>query len=358
MRRPPTTSSAVATAVLGSVCGTLVTSALDTSPTVRLVAAALGAALPPLVATAGRFRGLRVAVALAVTFGALLTTYSGFTALDYAAARASTFPLPPAAPDPDRPTTPPPTVPPTVPPTRLPGPGIAFAPSTVSCTSEGCGGPVTITSTGAARLRIDAIEVDGEAAARFGYDGDCAHRQLAPSQTCTLRVEFRQSGTGRTRHARLVINQNLPGPPTFVALSGVDGPAPRADVSVSTDGVTCVHQRAGALGGRDALQLFLPVRLTGADPGSLPGLVRLTARSDRGPVADLRTAVGDGDARTVAALPLRPTHYGRTHHVVVRVDPAGEIPEADEGNNRIRVTVELPQQPGSSVELDCAAVAG
>jgi hypothetical protein len=71
-------------AVVASVCGTLVTGAFEASPNMRLFGAALGAALPPLIAVAGPFVGLRAATGVLVAAGSLIVTYSGFTAVDYA----------------------------------------------------------------------------------------------------------------------------------------------------------------------------------------------------------------------------------------------------------------------------------
>jgi hypothetical protein len=87
-------------AILGSICGTLITGALDTSPTVRLVGAALGSAVPTLVTFAGPYRRLRLGIAAGVTAVALFVTYGGFTLFDFATDRNETFPLPAAAPDP------------------------------------------------------------------------------------------------------------------------------------------------------------------------------------------------------------------------------------------------------------------
>jgi hypothetical protein len=90
----------VALAVVGSVCGTLITSALDTSPTVTLIGAVLGSAIPTLVTFAGRYHHLRAGVGIAVTVAALFITYGGFTMFDFATDRTHTFPLPPAGPKP------------------------------------------------------------------------------------------------------------------------------------------------------------------------------------------------------------------------------------------------------------------
>jgi hypothetical protein len=87
----------VVLAMISSVCATLITNDLDTSPTVSLIGAALAAAVPALMTAGGRHG---VTLGIAVTTVALLVTYGGFTAFDYATDRPETFPLPAAAPQP------------------------------------------------------------------------------------------------------------------------------------------------------------------------------------------------------------------------------------------------------------------
>jgi PASTA domain len=88
----------VVLAMISSICVTLINNALDTSPTVTLIGAALAAAVPALI-TAGGAHG--VTLGIGVTAVALFVTYGGFTLVDYAADRPQTFPLPEAAPKPD-----------------------------------------------------------------------------------------------------------------------------------------------------------------------------------------------------------------------------------------------------------------
>jgi hypothetical protein len=94
-RRPET---AVLLAMVGSVCATLIAHGLNTSPTVRLIGAALAAAVTALIAAGGR----HLFLGIGVTIVALVITYTGFTAFDYATDRPKTFPLPPSAPNPEQ----------------------------------------------------------------------------------------------------------------------------------------------------------------------------------------------------------------------------------------------------------------
>jgi hypothetical protein len=88
----------VVLAMISSICVTLINNALDTSPTVTLIGAALAAAVPALITAGGRHG---VALGIGVTAVALLVTYGGFTVFDYATDRPQTFPVPEAVPEPD-----------------------------------------------------------------------------------------------------------------------------------------------------------------------------------------------------------------------------------------------------------------
>jgi hypothetical protein len=223
-------------AVLASVCGTLVTGAFEASPSMRLFGAALGAAIPPLIAVAGPFVALRAATGVMVAAGSLLVTYSGFTVADYATNQEqSTFPLPQALP----PTSPTPT--PTVTPTTPSDMGetcagefdelcISWTPTVLHCSVEGCDDDVTVQSTGSEVLVIGKIEFDGLAAGSFSKGGDCEnpelHRELRAGEECSITVHYTPGEAGG---ARLVIHQNLPGDPTYVALEGEVDPSQPAE---------------------------------------------------------------------------------------------------------------------------------
>ncbi len=146
------TSIQAVLAIVGSVCGTLLSGALTTSPTLKLVGAAFGAAIPPLISQAGRFHQVRAGVGIAVTVGALFLTYGGFTLLDVATGRPATFPAPPvmqSASAADNPGD------------RLGdacgGICIEVTATSLSCTGDGCD-PLTIKSTGSKPLLVRSIE--------------------------------------------------------------------------------------------------------------------------------------------------------------------------------------------------------
>jgi len=177
-------------AIVGSVCGTLLSGALTTSPTLKLVGAAFGAAIPPLISQAGRFHQVRAGVGIAVTVGALFLTYGGFTLLDVATGRPATFPAPPvmqSASAADNPGD------------RLGdacgGICIEVTATSLSCTGDGCD-PLTIKSTGSKPLLVRSIEIDGEAAADFHHGGECQDKKLSPNDECVLTVTFTPSSDG------------------------------------------------------------------------------------------------------------------------------------------------------------------
>jgi hypothetical protein len=204
----------VVLAMIGSVCGALLTGALNTSPTGRLIGAALGAAIPTLVGYAGPYGKLRVGAGIGVTALALFLTYGGFTLFDYAADRSETFPLPSAMPDPQG-------VPSIV--TKEDGLSLEVTPKTVQCSGDRCD-EVTVTSTGEKLLKIDGIEFVGDAAEEFSHGGDCDSRSLRKDEECRVAVSFTPSGVSGTRNAILRIHQNLSGPATDVAVeSEVEG---------------------------------------------------------------------------------------------------------------------------------------
>jgi hypothetical protein len=256
----------------------------------------------------------------------------------YAAEQPSAFPLPPGAA--------PPTTPPTFPPTTTPPPshepgtaGIEITPTQpLRCANERCEHPVTIHSTGTAALIIGEIELDGENAADFQRAGRCENTRLQPGQECVFGMRFMPTGRWETRHARLVIHQNLPGPPSFLTLEGTLPQPPSADLTVSSEGAHCNYRPAGATGG-GALQVRFRLLLTSTDPDTVTPPVRVTATSTSKLAADYRSTK---PGWSTATFTLQPAHFGHTHLIIVTVDPTNEITENNETNNQTRITINLP----------------
>ncbi len=302
-------------AVVASVCGTLVTGAFDTSPSMRLFGATLGAAIPPLIAVAGPFAGLRAATGVLVAAGALFVTYSGFTVADYATNQEqSTFPLPQALP----PTSPTPT--PTATPTTPSDTAetcagelcISVTPTVLHCSSESCDDDVTVQSTGSELLVITTIEFDGPAASSFSQNGDCEnlelHRELHEGEECSITVHYTP---GAARDARLVIHQNLPELPTFVALEGEVDPSKPAE---TCEGELCISVTPTALHcSSEGCDDDVTVQSTGS------ALLRITTIEFDGPAAGSFSHDGECEDREL--------HEGEECSITVQFTP-GEAGQA------------------------------
>jgi hypothetical protein len=296
-----------------------------------------------MISLAGPYRGLRVTAAIALTALALLVTYSGFTLFAYAAKQPPILPLPPGFSQPA---------------THSPVPdkghaGIDISPKQqLRCDSADCAQPITIRSIGTAPLMIGTIEIDGEHATDFRPVGHCANTSLKLGDTCTFGVSFTPPTHGTPRHARLVINQNLPGPATFLALEG-ELPKQQPDLTVSSNGLQCSYTPAKS--GSGVLLVRFTLTLAGSEPNPAKQRVRVTAASTSGLRLDARFVAGGPTDPTpsTAILPTRPIHLGRTHLITFTVDPGNEIAESNENNNQITVSVTLPATAKASVLLSC-----
>lgn len=80
--------------ILAAIVGTVITSALNGPPQLRLVAAAVGAAVPAFVTEPGRHQRERVVAATLLMAIALGVTYGGATLFSYATNRSAIFPTP------------------------------------------------------------------------------------------------------------------------------------------------------------------------------------------------------------------------------------------------------------------------
>jgi len=110
------------------------------------------------------------------------------------------------------------------------------------------------------------------------------------------------------------------------------------------------------LSGADQLTIFFFILLIGATPQQLPGLVAVQATSDTGLSTQLRSGVSNRGA-TAVQLDLRQSDFGRSHAISIVVDPPNEVPEDDETDNRIRVSVFIPSpRPDRTIhDLNCSA---
>ena len=230
-KKPPETALPLLLAVVGSVAGTLVSTAFNSSQELALLGAALGAAIPPMVAVAGPFTNLRLWSGILIAAIALVVTYGGFTARDTASGvQNTTFPVPDPikrtttpSPTPSTPS-PTPSTPSPTPTTPSPSDGsggftceeqlcIAWWPSQLHCSSDPCNPDVTVRSEGTEVLRVTGLRFTGDAAGRLWQDGNCAGVSLNQGETCSITVRV---GPGAERSAQLRIQQNLQGPASLV----------------------------------------------------------------------------------------------------------------------------------------------
>ncbi|MFC4909325.1 hypothetical protein [Actinomadura gamaensis] len=217
---------AVLTAVAGSVLTTLLASGAGAPPVGTLVATVAGAAIPPLIATAGPFHALRLSVAVLAAAIGLAIAYGGFS-LTYGVSgdKPGNLPLPGgAAKSTGRASG------------RASGgsggpvltesgagPGIEVNPDSVELTcvgrGQGCLKTVTVRSTGKAPLRIGNVLSESEGVRVAA--GECAHRSLARDASCTVSIWLIAEGPP----TRVVIHQNLPGKPSYVRVVRSSGPS-------------------------------------------------------------------------------------------------------------------------------------
>jgi len=86
--------------ILAAIAGTILASALNGSPQLRLAAAVLGSAVPAFVTEPGRHQRQRAAAAAVLMAGALFVTYGGATLFSYATRAAPIYPAFPVRPGP------------------------------------------------------------------------------------------------------------------------------------------------------------------------------------------------------------------------------------------------------------------
>ena len=247
---PGFSASALLLAVLGSVAGAIITSAVGTGQWGTLAGAALGPVISTTFSTkrTGESGGVRHVIIVILSVGALFITVTGFTFADHVAGksilpgtnqRSSTF-FGPAS----QPSTP--SVTSSTEPAGS-APAIRVQPSgPLDCGTAAVGAdapcpqPVTITSAGNRVLRIISVEVTGSDKQDFIPSQDCVGASLDLNQTCDLQVRFQPAAAG-PRQATLVIHQNVPWPDrgTMLTLTGVGSGASPSPSPSTTD--TCVQ---------------------------------------------------------------------------------------------------------------------
>ncbi len=112
--------------------------------------------------------------------------------------------------------------------TAAPGPSASLSPSSLTFPSEAVGSPaapqtVALANTGQSAMSIGAISVVGANAGDFAETNDCP-ASLASNATCSVSVTFTPVKAG-TRIGSLAVNDDAPGSPQVIGLSGVGASA-------------------------------------------------------------------------------------------------------------------------------------
>ena len=339
-------------AIIGAVCGTAMAGLVTESGVIRLVALCLGAAIPPFVSTVGQWRPVRAGLAVLITVVALVVTYSGSVGVTVATGDVI-VPVPPGLHVPTKTTTT------TSQPTATTSGGndrvLEAAPAKLTCKPI-CDSKVTIKSTGKAPVHVKTVELGGPAKAKFTRTAECVGKTVDPGDDCTFEVTFKPAGATGAQTAQLTVEHDASDEPMVIELSGEQPPNPVLDLGVSSKSLSCVLQPGGTVDGRDALEVFFQIALTGATPDQLASLVPVEVSSVPGATVTVNTAVSpDSTGSTVAALPLRASDYGRAHSVTITIDPGHKIAERNESNNtrKFRVTLPAESTARQTVPLHC-----
>ena len=91
---------------------------------------------------------------------------------------------------------------------------------------------VTLTNTGTAVLNIEGISITGANASDFTQTNDCV-ASMAVNAVCTFNVKFTPAATG-ARSASIMIDDDAPGNPHSIALTGTGQVQPTATLSANT----------------------------------------------------------------------------------------------------------------------------
>ncbi len=116
-------------------------------------------------------------------------------------------------------------------------PGAPLSTTSVTFAAQGVGTQsaaqmVTLTNTGTAVLNIEGISVTGANASDFTQTNDCV-ASMAVNAVCTFNVRFTPAAAG-ARSASIMIDDDAPGNPHSIALTGTGQVQPTAMLSANT----------------------------------------------------------------------------------------------------------------------------
>lgn len=201
--------------------------------------------------------------------------------------------------------------------TTLAAPAISFSPSSVTFPDTMVGqtsGPqsITVTNTGDTNLTIYSVYLTN--ASDFGGASNCGGAVLSPGSSCTVQVQF-QPQSGGTRTGSIQFNDDAPGSPQSVPLSGfARTPTPNAVLTPSS--LTFGRQTAYT----QSPPQYVTLENTG--DGTLT-ISSITVSGDFLETHSCGTALAPGDSCTIAVY-FYPTQSGtRTGTLTVTSDAPG-----------------------------------
>jgi hypothetical protein len=324
-------------AVLGGVCSAVATGVLDqlgVSPTGKLIGLAVGAAIPPFIAVAGRWQHVRVAAALLLTVGAVFLSYGGLrlfadvsgTEAIVPSARQIVEGVTGGADDPhDDP----------------PGGstddtaddiemtegdlGIRVSPGSITCDESGACNGLTVTSTGTRVLVIRSLEFEGAGQTTLQASG-CENTQLVQGDSCTITLTSAGEDPPEPASTRLVIHQNFDGPATYVPF--VAGEASGSEMNLVVGEAECdlsgdPDPDTGDVAG--VLTIDVPVSWGGAPD---PPTVTFSVEVDGSPWLSSTGDTADGTLHVSGDYGGPPPGEIR-----ITIDSAEQFDETDEDDN-------------------------
>jgi hypothetical protein len=349
-------TNALLLSILASIAGGLLTNALTSSSTARVIGTILGAAVPQLITHIGPGHRLRATLAFGVTGVALFVAYGGFAVFAFASDEPSVVPLPSILPNPAP---------------SVDGPAVDVSPRLVDCGAFAAGAvgapfecdTVTVESRGSKPLRNIWVEFSPRGQG-FSQNETCKGRSLSDGETCTVTVSFEPAGESGVRSSEMIVHENVPTDNGIhVTVRGaVTALKPVGDLVVSPS-VRCDYVAGVEVGGAtvDAIRIWLTVELEDVVGDAAPTQVPLSGSNDTlqaGTAALPETRrddfpIGSEEALTI---PLQPDMYDKEHTLTLAVDPDQQVPEIDDGNNALMMKLVLPAQPQAGNAVQCESI--
>ena len=178
-------------------------------------------------------------------------------------------------------------------------------------------------------------------------------------------VEFQRSGNGATPGETGTLGENggeaggdTPGGDDDPAGGGAGAEA-TFNLIASPDNGSCSYIPNGHLSGADLLNVHFFFLIIGGNPEDVGRLLSVRGSSDTG-LSSSHNSAPNNQAETVAQFALRPDDFGRSHSITISVDAENAVPETNESDNTVRVSVSLPSpRPGGTIDpLSCSFSSG